>query len=514
MTPDCPRYCVRHEIRRHWAVFLGLVVGLAVWCAVDVARRARIDPKRPALHMTDFTVYTEAGAAFFDGREPYDVSNIRGWKYLYPPLFALLVAPLGALSPPWQATVWFTLSALMAFGSYFECRRLLAAFVNREDHAIPYNPGERESFFKNFDWLIAIGFSAALFPALNCLQRGQMGLALVYPLLLGFRLLWLGNSRWAFLAGGLILALPVALKFTPALPAVCVLATLFVATIARFRGGIGAGSTTRGPRAANIAPVNLDSRNSLVERSVCGTVGLVTGCLVLFLLFPAALIGWNANLRHLHTWYDRVASRVDNVRADDFGGDVASFRNQSLCNAVYRCGNWTARQFFGGPDDLRMDVRKAAMPMDAPIVSRVLTVVRVGALLALGVVIVVAGCSGQPLWHGMVLGLAGVATLVVSPVSRGHYYVFWVPAVVFVPFWLRQIGRPRAAIVFAAVPAALTFLHYALLPYAGRVGLLGLGMTVWYFAACSWIWRNRHVCKAALDDSPPMAAEPVRANAA
>jgi hypothetical protein len=514
MTSDCSAYCVRHEVRRHWAVFLGLVVGLAVWCAVDVARRARIDPKRPALHMTDFTVYTEAGAAFFDGREPYDVSNIRGWKYLYPPLFALLVAPLGALSPPWQATVWFTLSALMTFGSYFECRRLLAGFENGAAPVGPYKPGERGSFFKNFDWLMAIGFSAALFPALNCLQRGQMGLALVYPLLLGFRLLWLGNSRWAFLAGGSILALPVALKFTPALPAACVLATLFAATFARFRGRQSARTSIRAPRAAGIEPVGSDSHGSSAERVLCGTVGLAAGCVVLFLLFPAALIGWNANLRHLHTWYDRVASRVDNVRADDFGGDVASFRNQSLCNAVYRCGNWTAWQFFGGPDDLRMDVRKAAMPMDAPIVSRVLTVVRMAALLALGAVIIVAGRSGEPLWHGMALGLAGVATLVVSPVSRGHYYVFWVPAVLFVPFWLRQIGRPRAAIVFAAVPSALTFLHYALLPYAGRVGLLGLGMTVWYFTACAWIWKNRPAGRLALDETPPLAAEPALANAA
>ena len=44
--------------------------------------------------------------------------------------------------------------------------------------------------------------SAAIVPALNCLQRGQMGAALVYPLLLGFRLVWLGETRLAWLAGG------------------------------------------------------------------------------------------------------------------------------------------------------------------------------------------------------------------------------------------------------------------------------------------------------------------------
>src|SRR6266404_2813328 len=118
----------RH-IRRHWAVFAGLALTLAIWCAVDVSRRAVVDPNRPHLHMTDFTVYTEAGAAFFDGREPYEVANLRGWKYLYPPLFALLVAPLAALSPTGQVTVFFAVSVALCLGSYFESRRLLAMML-------------------------------------------------------------------------------------------------------------------------------------------------------------------------------------------------------------------------------------------------------------------------------------------------------------------------------------------------------------------------------------------------
>ena len=39
---------------------------------------------RPAAHDRLHRLYRR-GAAFFDGREPYDVTNIRGWKYLYPP---------------------------------------------------------------------------------------------------------------------------------------------------------------------------------------------------------------------------------------------------------------------------------------------------------------------------------------------------------------------------------------------------------------------------------------------
>src|SRR5262245_38685895 len=70
-----------------------MVAGLILWGWVDVRKRGRIDPQNPENHRTDFTVYTEAGAAFFDGRDPYRVTNPRGWGYLYPPLFAMLVAP-------------------------------------------------------------------------------------------------------------------------------------------------------------------------------------------------------------------------------------------------------------------------------------------------------------------------------------------------------------------------------------------------------------------------------------
>ena len=87
--------------------------------------RGGINPRRIFEHRTDFTVYTEAGAAFFDGRNPYEVSNPRGWHYLYPPLFAILVSPLHALSSTGQVAVWFVLSVAMALGCHFETRRLV-----------------------------------------------------------------------------------------------------------------------------------------------------------------------------------------------------------------------------------------------------------------------------------------------------------------------------------------------------------------------------------------------------
>ncbi len=99
-----------------------LAVALAIWGLTDVRSRGQVSAARPGLHRTDFTVYTEAGAAFFDGRNPYTVTNPRGWGYLYPPLFAILVAPLHALPPQLQVVVWFVTSLGLAWLAWRECR--------------------------------------------------------------------------------------------------------------------------------------------------------------------------------------------------------------------------------------------------------------------------------------------------------------------------------------------------------------------------------------------------------
>ena len=591
------------HVRRHWAVFLGLVVALAIWCDLDVSRRARINPARADLHMTDLTVYTEAGLAFFDGREPYEVSNIRGWRYLYPPLFALLIAPLGKLAPQLQASVWFAISALMAFGIYFECRRLCAGWVERSEahrdgrkggifsfpgsawertgpEALPrlkaggglvegnqtdcsalgsasrLNKGDHldplssilhplSSLFAGWwaslrsthpprpaIWICIVAGTAALFPALNCLQRGQMGVALLYFLLLGFRLVMTGQRPIVWFVGGAMLALPVVLKLTPLLPTGCALLLVFIAAAAERRrlgkvlpsptrvstenSGVESGEWRVESKA--FRPLSLSTLHSLLSTlyttppaplpgeegrkevavAFWSTAGCLAGGIFFLLLFPAALIGWNSNLRHLRTWYEKVATKVDDVRSEDFGGDVDSPRNQSLSNAVYRCGNWLAYEFGKGPYDRLTGKAHGKMPMDAPLVSGILLVLKGLALAALLIVTIRAARSGERLLWGAAFGLAAIATLVVSPVARGHYYVFLLPAVLFLCLWLIEQGKIAAAVRMALVPALLVVAHYALLNYAGRIGLLGIGTTLWYFTACARVGFAPVYTKAAV----------------
>ena len=65
-----------------------------------------------------------------------------------------------------------------------------------------------------------------LFPTLNCLQRGQVGLLVTYLTLLGLRLSLGGGSWRGWAAGGAALALAVTVKLTPIMPALFLLAML------------------------------------------------------------------------------------------------------------------------------------------------------------------------------------------------------------------------------------------------------------------------------------------------
>ena len=205
-------------------------------------------------------------------------------------------------------------------------------------------------------------------------------------------------------------------------------------------------------------------------------------------------------------------------------------RNQCLGNALYRLGNFGAYVFAGGPEDPMVDDdNPPPRLMDAPSVNRCLLLVRIALLWALmlvglrlasyqggadipvnggaeipvspsgcqemawefcGAAVPAARAGETPAPQGRAalsqaagFGLACGALLVVSPVARNHYFVLLGPAVLFVPLWLDRLGRHRAAAILAIVSCALVLLQYVLMPYVGRIGLLGLGNTGWVLAA-------------------------------
>ena len=64
------------------------------------------------VHRTDFTVETAAGAAVLNGTDIYEAHNVRGWYYIYPPLYAIVMVPFALMSTFWAALAWYLLSVI------------------------------------------------------------------------------------------------------------------------------------------------------------------------------------------------------------------------------------------------------------------------------------------------------------------------------------------------------------------------------------------------------------------
>lgn len=451
----------RHSPRkRHWLwptrrrFVIGVLIALVIWGWFDVRNRGRYDPGDHYGHKTDFTVYTEAGGAFFDGRPPYEVANPRGWKYLYPPLFALLVAPLHKLAPENQVYFWFLVSLAACWGCFIELRRM-----GRLVLPATYPDG---SFGRIPTWLGAVATGAATLPALNCLQRGQVGVAKLYLLLWGFRLIIENRSLWQPLAGGVLLALAITLKITPIVPA-CI---------------VGAGALL----------IAWNRREPDLRRAAVGTnAGLALGMLAWLIVVPALILGWQSNLVHLNSWWQNVAAKSEDTSEDDFAGNSTTVRNQSFANAAYRLGNWSHYVLAGGPSDKSaVQLRKggSGLLMDSAWAEKTILVLRALAGVLLLAVAYRLARTGDRLDQAAVFGLACTATLVVFTIARGHYYMLTLPANVFVSLWLQRSGKSRLSLVMAIAPLVLVLAHYAALNYAGRIGVLGLGTAAWYFTSC------------------------------
>ena len=319
-------------------------------------------------------------------------------------------------------------------------------------------------------WLAWLAAATVALPTLNCLQRGQVGVVLVYLLLFGLRLVIVSRKMRVVFLGGIVLALAATIKLTPILP-VGLFAILLLALAWRTRNSYVDALTNglaRGPFA----------------RALAAASGEFAGLFLFVLVIPGLILGHQNNLSHLQTWVARVAANDEVGRDNDF--NVYSKRNQSLSNAVRRLGNRLMFAAGLGSDDRSVDVpagEHGIMPMDVPAVDRLMqfaSAVLVMLWLAAGWRV---AARGDAAGLGAMFGLACAATLVVSPLSWAHHYVLWLPALVFVPYWMWQNNRRAKAIALAEAACVLVVSHYVLLDHAGRVGLLGIGTAIWYVAA-------------------------------
>ena len=146
-----------------------LLLALTIWGLVDVRLRGYPYPQTPWEHKTRPDGLHRGWGGVFDGRPPYEVSNPRGWTYLYPPLFAMLLAPLHPLPMQYQVMAWFFISLVFCWGCYRQFRRIVEIVIAEN----PVAAGRWRSWLP---WLIAAAAAAALIGTLNCLHAGRSAL--------------------------------------------------------------------------------------------------------------------------------------------------------------------------------------------------------------------------------------------------------------------------------------------------------------------------------------------------
>jgi hypothetical protein len=430
------------DLRIRRLVFGAILVGLVAFGLTSVRARAQV--ANVAKHDSDFTCYTAAGAAAFAGQDPYAATNPRGWHYLYPPLFAMLVAPLHRLHPELQAVAWFLVNVALIFACYFECARIVA-FLRRTEAGMPR-------------WLAFTPFLSVFLFGITCLELGQVSILLLYLLVLGLRLVLCGRSRGAWFAGGVVMAGAVALKLVPALPAVVLLAGLL------------------------IAPHTAGTKSGMSVRAPGTTAGLVAGGFVFFLLLPGLLVGWNANLGYLHGFIDHVVTNPNLGR--DAHINVTGPGNQSWRFAARNLGNWIISGGAITPQVVEVPLPEEGTPVDSRYARMTIRVFVALLLVALAIAGWRLARAGPAVGLAAAYALACTATLVLPPISWSHMFVLLLLPTLFVPWWAWSRGYPRLALVVAAIPLLLELQHYLLRNSLRLVGVLGVGTALWLVAVC------------------------------
>ena len=90
-----------------------VILAAVLTAGVYFARQSGTDPER---YGNDFSVYFLAARELLSGSDPYQRTLSLWTPYLYPPLLAELMLPLGLLPLPIAAYLWFLLSAAATIG--------------------------------------------------------------------------------------------------------------------------------------------------------------------------------------------------------------------------------------------------------------------------------------------------------------------------------------------------------------------------------------------------------------
>jgi hypothetical protein len=269
--------CVQPWVR--WGLVV-LVLAVVTGLGVSTVFRAAV----ARIERTDFTVYRAAGRAVLTGEDIYEAHNSRGWAYVYPPAFSLLMVPFARMSVFWGALTWYAISlALTAVALGMGVRLAGGADLSERGR-----------------WLLwAVPILPVLGWFVSAVTRGQASVMTAWLVIAAFY--W--HFRRRDLLGGLSLAGAILIKVFPA-----VLLAYFVW---RRRWRFTAATL----------------------------IALVAGVL----LMPAAVFGWQRNITYLHEWVGVVAKpALAENKARELSPlneqllDPQKPRNQSLTAVIWR----------------------------------------------------------------------------------------------------------------------------------------------------------------------------------
>ena len=199
-------------------------------------------------HRTDFTVYRDAAAAVLHGQDPYAIRNVRGWAYVYPPPYSIVMVPFALLALPVSVLAWYFVCAGLTVSAISMAGRLAGtvAASERKRLAILFIPA----------LIVSVWFTVGL-------TRGQASVLMSWLVIAA--IFWENKGRTS--AGAACLAGAVLLKAF-ALTLLCYYA---------WRG-----------------------RWKMVAATL---MAILLGGLVL----PSAVWGWHGNLHYIGEWIHEVA---------------------------------------------------------------------------------------------------------------------------------------------------------------------------------------------------------------
>jgi hypothetical protein len=150
------------------------------------------------IHRCDLSVFVSAGRAALKGTEIYEARNMRGWRYVYPPPFALLMMPFAVIPLIWASLIWYLLSVTAIV---FSVRLTWALLATVHCHS------------GNLRWLALLPSALVLWLLISALQHGQ-----TTPLVLWLVMTALACERSGRnVCGGIALAAAILIKVFPAL---------------------------------------------------------------------------------------------------------------------------------------------------------------------------------------------------------------------------------------------------------------------------------------------------------